>query len=91
VGATGWFVLDEPFGLPMFGLRPGYRLSYLDPTTAYPDDSLVEHTVGIRYDPATYALPIALFVDVTSLWEIGQTGTLKFDNNWLTVLLQINF
>jgi hypothetical protein len=91
LGATSWLVLKDPFGLPLFGVKPGYRISYYDPTTALTDDALLEHSLGIRFDPPGLRLPLALLVDVTSLWELDSTGIKSFDTNRLTAILQLNF
>jgi hypothetical protein len=79
VGLTTWIVLDEPFGLPMFGFKPGYRFSYYDPFFSDPDDTLVEHTLGLRYDPPT-PVPIAFLLDATLLFEAGELGAEPTDS-----------
>lgn len=71
LGVTTWIVLDEPFGLPTFGVKPGYRFSYYDPRSSSPEDQLFEHTFGLRYDPPT-PIPMAFIVDVTLLFESAQ-------------------
>jgi hypothetical protein len=89
-GATAWLIIDEPFGLPMFGFRPGYRVSYYDPTTSFADDQLLEHTVALRYDPKGYNLPIALQLEGTMLMELDSAGLRPLDNNRLVALLQFD-
>src|SRR5690606_22252403 len=66
-GGTAWMLLGDPFGLPTFGGRGGYRVSYYAPAVALPDESLLEHAFAVRYDPDY--LPFTSFiVDFTSLW-----------------------
>lgn len=89
-GATAWLVVDEPFGLPMFGLKPGYRVSFYDPSTSFTDDQLFENTFSMRYDPTAYDLPIALIVDVTIMAEIDAAGLRPLDNNRVVGLLQFD-
>ena len=89
-GVTSWLYIDKPFGLPLFGFKPGYRISYYDPTSAFPDDQLLEHTIGIRYDPETYDLPMGVMLDFTSLWEIDQNGLGPLDNNRVVLMFQFD-
>ena len=90
LGFTSSIVLDKPFGVSTFGLKPGYRFSYYDPTSSFYDDQLMEHALALRYDPETYDLPIALILDFTSLIEMNETGFRQFDNNRFTAIVQFN-
>ena len=92
LGLTSWVTLNDPFGVPLYGFRPGFRFSYLDPKGAFPDDQVLELTTGIRYDPPT-ELPLFLTVDFTMLFEPGLEGgdsTRSVDNHRLTALLQFD-
>lgn len=92
-GATAWIVLDEPFGLPMFGFKPGYRFSYYDPSFSDPHDQLMEHTVSIRYDPPT-PLRLAFILEGTLLSEHAELDSgfaespRALDNNRIVALVQ---
>jgi hypothetical protein len=95
VGMTAWIVLDEPFGLPSFGFKPGYRFSYYDPFFSDPDDQIMEHTFSIRYDPPT-PLPLAFIIDATLLFENAELNTelrqsgRYLENNRVVALLQFD-
>jgi len=97
VGVTTWFVLRDPFGLPMFGLTPGYRFSYLDPFLSDPDDQLMEHTFAVRYDPPT-PLPMSFLLDATLLFEPAELeldpalrdGARYLDNHRVTAIVQFD-
>jgi hypothetical protein len=92
VGLTSWLVFDEPFGVPMFGFRPGVRFSYYDPKGAFPDDQIMEITAGLRYDPPT-ELPMMFMLDFTALIEPSLSGgdsTRSLDNNRVVALLQFD-
>lgn len=94
-GVTSWIVLDRPFGLPTFGLKPGYRFSYYDPRSTFPEDQLMEHTFGLRYEPPT-SLPMAFIFDVTLLFESaeGDAGLREsarnLDNHRAVALVQFD-
>jgi hypothetical protein len=88
LGVTAWVVLDEPFGLPFFGLKPGYRFSSYDPSSQFTDDQLLEHTISLRYD-APLSLPVSLIADYTFLNEVGP-GVRDLTNNRLTFIAQID-
>jgi hypothetical protein len=90
LGATAWLQLDRPFGLDLYGVKPAYRFSWYDPSSVFPDDQLLENTVGIRWDPPVPDLPLALFVDGTLLTEFGE-GVRDLDNARLTALVQFDF
>jgi hypothetical protein len=98
-GATTWLALDNPFGLPFFGLKPAYRLSYYDPSSLFPEDQLVENTFSVRYD-APIKLPLSFYFGYTWLVEsslrVGggdeeSGGTRELANNRLHALAQFNF
>jgi hypothetical protein len=94
VGVTSWIVLDEPFGLPMFGFKPGYRFSYYDPYFSDPDDGLMEHTFGVRYDPPT-PVPFAVMLDATLLFEDAELAenpdsARYLDNHRIVALVQFD-
>lgn len=92
-GATAWIVLDEPFGLPMFGFKPGYRFSYYDPSFSDPHDQLMENTLSIRYDPPT-PLRVAFILEGTLLTEHAELdeglreSPRYLDNNRVVALVQ---
>jgi hypothetical protein len=90
LGATAWLQLDRPFGLDLYGVKPAYRFSWYDPSSVFPDDQLLENTVGVRWDPPVADLPLALFVDGTLLTEFGE-GVRDLDNARLTALVQFDF
>jgi hypothetical protein len=97
VGVTTWVVLDDPFGLPLFGFKPGYRFSYYDPFFSDPDDQLIEHTFGLRYTPPT-DLPVSFLFDATLLFEPAELeldpnlrdGQRYLDNHRLNWLVQFD-
>jgi hypothetical protein len=97
VGVTGWIVLDEPFGLPFFGFKPGYRFSYLDPFFSDVDDQLIEHTFALRYDPPT-PLPMTFLLDATLLFEPAELeldpalrdSARYLDNHRVTAMVQFD-
>lgn len=92
-GLTGWIVLDEPFGLPMFGFKPGYRFSYYDPFFSDPHDQLMENTISLRYDPPT-PLRLSFFLEGTLLTEHAEldedlrASPRYLDNNRVVALVQ---
>lgn len=94
-GMTAWIVLDEPFGLPMFGFKPGYRFSYFDPFFSDPFDQLIENTVSVRYDPPT-PLPLTFFLEATMLTEHAEldeelrASPRYLDNNRVVALVQFD-
>jgi hypothetical protein len=90
LGATAWLQLDRPFGLDLAGVKPAYRFSYYDPSSTFPDDQVLEHTLGVRWDVPVDGLPLALFVDGTLLTEFGE-GVRDLDNARLTALVQFDF
>jgi hypothetical protein len=90
LGATAWLQLDEPFGLDLAGVKPAYRVSYYDVSSTFPDDQLLENTLGVRWDVPVEGLPLALFVDGTVLTEMGE-GVRDLDNARLTALVQFDF
>jgi hypothetical protein len=90
LGATAWLQLDAPFGVDLFGLKPAYRFSYYDPSSTFPDDQLLENTVGVRWDVPVDGLPLALFLDGTVLTELGE-GVRDLDNARVTALVQFDF
>jgi len=86
-GLTGSLTFDEPFGLPLFGIRPGARLSFYDPRSAFDDDQITELTFGARYDlPAD--IPISALADFTLLLE--SEGARSIDNNRFNFILQFD-
>lgn len=97
VGVTTWIVLDDPFGLPLFGFKPGYRFSYLDPFFSDVDDQLIEHTFGLRYDPPT-PLPMTFLLDATLLFEPAELeldpalrdSARYLDNHRVTAMVQFD-
>lgn len=89
LGATAWLQLDEPFGVNLGGIKPAYRVSYYDVSSTFPDDQLLENSLGLRWDVPVDGLPIALFVDGTLLTELGD-GVRDLDNARLTALVQFD-
>jgi len=87
-GYTVWVVLDEPFGVPMFWFKPGYRISLYDPSTLFYDDQLVEHTVGVRYDPPI-DLPLAFRFDYT--WLIEDQARSLPNNDRFVTMVQLDY
>jgi len=47
-----------------FGLGAGYRFGWYDPKTTFGNDTVMEHTVGVRYDLPD--LPLALSSTIPS-------------------------
>jgi hypothetical protein len=90
LGGTAWLQLDNPFGLDLHGIKPAYRISYYDVSSAFPDDQLLENTLGLRWDAPIDGLPLALFVDGTLLTELGE-GVRDLDNARVTGLVQFDF
>jgi hypothetical protein len=90
IGATAWVQLDSPMGFDLLGVKPAYRVSYYDPSSAFPDDQLLENSLGLRWDVPVEGLPLALFVDGTLLTEWGE-GVRDLDNARLSTLLQFDF
>jgi len=88
LGATAWLTVDEPFGVDLFGLRPGYRISYFDPSSSFADDQLLENTLGLRWDLPVDGMPLSLIVDGTILTELGE-GVRDLDNARATAILQL--
>lgn len=68
-----------------FGLGAGYRFGWYDPTSVFANDSVMEHTIGVRYDLPR--LPLALVLDYTIALE--QPGR-ELNNNRLGALIQLN-
>lgn len=95
LGLTGWIVLDDPLGLPTFGVKPGYRFSYYDPRSSSSEDQLFEHSFGVRYDPPG-DVPVTFLLDATLLFEGAQSetglaqGARQLDNHRVTALMQFN-
>lgn len=88
LGATAWISVDEPFGIDLFGLRPGYRISFFDPSSSFADDQLLENTLALRWDVPVEGLPLSLIVDGTLLTEFGE-GVRDLDNARATAMLQL--
>jgi hypothetical protein len=89
LGATTWLQLDSPLGLELGGVKPAYRFSYYDVSSAFPDDQLMEHTLGVRWDLPWEGMPLAVFVDGTLLSEVGD-GVRDLDNARVTALVQFD-
>lgn len=89
-GAAAWVSVEDPFGLPTFGLRPAFRVSYYEPNSAYDEDQLLETTFAVRYIPPT-GLPLALLFDVTLMFEPGPANQRQVDNHRATALAVFNF
>lgn len=89
-GAAAWVSVEDPFGLPTFGLRPAVRVSYYEPNSAFDEDQLFETTFAVRYIPPT-GLPLALLFDVTLLFEPGPANQRQIDNHRATALAVFNF
>lgn len=87
-GGTGWLLVGDPFGLPTFGVRGGYRVSYYAPAVALPDESLLEHAFAVRYDPE-YLPFTAFIVDFTSLWSFDDAGLVSSDGNRVFALVHM--
>jgi hypothetical protein len=90
LGATAWLQLDAPFGVDLWGMKPAYRFSFYDVSSVFPDDQLLEHTLGLRWDLPFSEIPLTLFVDGTLLSETGD-GVRDLDNARLTTLVQFDF
>jgi hypothetical protein len=90
LGATAWLQLDAPFGLDLAGVKPAYRVSYYDVSSVFPDDQLLEQTLGVRWDLPWGDVPLALFVDGTLLTELGE-GVRDLDNARVSALVQFDF
>ena len=95
LGVTGWIVLDDPFGIPTFGCKPGYRFSYYDPRSSSTDDQLFEHSIALRYDPPG-DIPVTFLLDATLLFESAQgdagleNSSRQLDNHRVTALMQFD-
>jgi len=68
-----------------FGLGAGYRFGWYDPTSTFANDSVMEHSIGVRYDVPH--LPLALVLDYTIALE--QPGR-ELNNNRLGALIQLD-
>lgn len=98
LGMAAWLVLDKPFGVDMFGLKPGYRFSYLDASSARNTDQIMEHSIAVRYD-APNNIPLAFFVQFDAVQDNAPAllGTatdgataVDLNNNRLSAVLQVN-
>ncbi len=89
LGFVGWITANTPFGVDLFGLRPGYRLSYFDPSSAFATDQLLENTLAVRWDVPFNNLPLSIFADFTLMTELGD-GAIQLSNNRVTALLQLD-
>jgi len=69
-----------------FGLGAGYRFGWFEPTSTFDNDSVMEHTVGVRYDFPE--LPLTMVLDYTiALEEPGR----ELQNNRVAGVLQLDF